>query len=82
MNYTIEELTEAKRQIDSTLNKLRKVIITLESKENSKRYQSQITLAKRRVIAFEIANDLIEQAMNQEWIFIEVVGFIENQEGN
>ncbi len=66
MNYTIEELTEAKRQIDSTLNKLRKVIITLESKENSKRYQSQITLAKRRVIAFEIANDLIEQAMNQE----------------
>lgn len=66
MNYTREELTEAKRQIDSTLNKLRKVIITLESKENSKRYQSQITLAKRRVIAFEIANDLIEQAMNQE----------------
>lgn len=66
MNYTIEELTEAKRQIDSTLNKLRKVIITLESKENPKRYQSQITLAKRRVIAFEIANDLIEQAMNQE----------------
>ena len=66
MNYTIEELTEAKRQIDSTLNKLRKVIIALESKENSKRYQSQITLAKRRVIAFEIANDLIEQAMNQE----------------
>ena len=66
MNYTIEELTEAKRQIDSTLNKLRKVIITLESKENSKRYQSQITLAKRRVIAFEIANDLIEEAMNQE----------------
>ena len=66
MNYTIEELTEAKRQIDSTLNKLRKVIITLESKENSKRYQSQITLAKRRVIAFETANDLIEQAMNQE----------------
>ena len=66
MNYTIEELTEAKRQIDSTLNKLRKVIITLESKENPKRYQSQITLAKRRVIAFETANDLIEQAMNQE----------------
>lgn len=66
MKYTREELTEAKRQIDSTLNKLRKVIITLESKENSKRYQSQITLAKRRVIAFEIANDLIEQAMNQE----------------
>lgn len=66
MNYTREELTEAKRQIDSTLNKLRKVIITLESKEDPKRYQSQITLEKRRVAAFEIANDLIEQAMNQE----------------
>lgn len=66
MNYTREELTEAKRQIDSTLNKLRKVIITFEGKEDPKRYQSQITLAKRRVTAFEIANDLIEQAMNQE----------------
>lgn len=67
MKYMIEELTEAKRQIDSTLNKLRKVIITLEGKENSKRYQAQITLVKRRVTAFEIANDLIEEAMNQEY---------------
>lgn len=66
MNYTREELTEVKRQIDSTLNKLRKVIITLESKENPKRYQSKITLAKCRVITFQIANDLFEQAMNQE----------------
>lgn len=67
MKYAIEELTEVKRQIDSTLNKLRKVIITLEGKENSKRYQAQITLVKRRVTAFEIANDLIEEAMNQEY---------------
>lgn len=66
MGYTMEELTEAKRQIDSTLNKLRKVIITLEGKENPKRYQSQITLAKRRVAAFEIATALIEEKMNEE----------------
>lgn len=66
MEYTMEELMEAKRQIDSTLHKLRKTIITLESKENPQRYKSQITLAKRRVIAFEIATDLIEQQINKE----------------
>lgn len=56
MNYTKEDLLEAKRQIDSTLHKLRETIKTFESKENSERYKSQITLAKRRVKAFEIAN--------------------------
>ena len=60
MEYTKEDLIEAKRQIDSTLHKLRETIITLESKENSERYKSQITLAKRRVRAFEIANHFIE----------------------
>ena len=59
MKYSKEELTEAKRQIDSTLHKLRETIKTFENKENPQRYKSQITLAKRRVIAFEIANDLI-----------------------
>ena len=54
MEYTKEDLIEAKRQIDSTLHKLR------ETKENSERYKSQITLAKRRVRAFEIANHFIE----------------------
>ncbi len=61
MEYTKEDLMEAKRQIDSTLHKLRETIKTLESKENSERYKSQITLAKRRVRAFEIANYFIEK---------------------
>ena len=60
MEYTKEDLIEAKRQIDSTLHNLRETIITFESKENSERYKSQITLAKRRVRAFEIANHFIE----------------------
>ena len=60
MEYTKEGLIEAKRQIDSTLHKLREVIKTFEAKENPQRYQSQITLARRRVQAFEIANYFIE----------------------
>ena len=60
MKYAKEELLEAKRQIDSTLHKLREAIKTLEAKENPERYKSQITLAKRRVKAFEIANYFIE----------------------
>lgn len=60
MEYTKEDLVEAKRQIDSTLHKLRETIKTFESEENSERYKSQITLAKRRVRAFEIANHFIE----------------------
>lgn len=63
MEYSKEDLIEAKRQIDSTLHKLRETIKTFESKENSERYKSQITLAKRRVRAFEIANHLIENEM-------------------
>ena len=63
MEYTQEDLIEAKRQIDSTLNKLRETIKTFESKENSERYKSQITLAKRRVRAFEIANHFIENEL-------------------
>ena len=60
MKYTIDELTAAKRQIDSTLHKLRETVKTFESKDNSERYKSQITLAKRRIKAFEIANYAIE----------------------
>jgi len=60
MEYTKEELVEAKRQIDSTLHKLRETIKTFEAKENAGRYKSQITLAKRRVKAFEIAKHFIE----------------------
>ena len=60
MNFTENDLREAKRQIDSTLHKLRETVKTFETKENVQRYKSQITLAKRRIKAFEIANALIE----------------------
>lgn len=40
MKYTIDELTAAKRQIDSTLHKLRETVKTFESKDNSERYKS------------------------------------------
>ncbi len=60
MEYIKEELIEAKRQIDSTLHKLRETVKTLEAKANPERYKSQITLAQRRVKAFEIANYFIE----------------------
>ena len=63
MEYTKEELLEAKRQIDSTLHKLRATILTLQGKENPARYKSQITLAQRRVKAFEIAVALIEKEL-------------------
>lgn len=65
MEYSKEELTEAKRQIDSTLHKLRETIKTFESKEDPKRYKSQITLAKRRLTAFEIANTFIEAELSK-----------------
>ncbi len=61
MEIKISDLVEAKRQIDSTLNKLRETVKTLEAKENPNRYKSQITLAKRRIEAFEISVFLIER---------------------
>ena len=63
MAYTKEELTEASRQIESTLHKLRETLKTLETKENPSRYKSQITLAKRRIEAFTIADALIEREL-------------------
>lgn len=66
MEYSIEELLESKRQIDSTLHKLRETVKTFEAKENVTRYKSQITLATRRIKAFEIANELIEREIAKE----------------
>lgn len=60
MTYSEKELLEAKRQIDSTLHKLRETVKTLEGKENPARCRAQITLAKRRIQAFAIAVSLIE----------------------
>ena len=66
MDYSKEELLEAKRQIDSTLHKLRETVKTLEGKENPARYKSQITLANRRIQAFTIAVSLIERELEQQ----------------
>lgn len=63
MDYTKEELMEAKRQIDSTVHKLREVVKTFEAKENAERYKAQITLAKRRVAAFTLAGELVEREL-------------------
>ncbi|MBO1680590.1 hypothetical protein [Bittarella massiliensis (ex Durand et al. 2017)] len=50
MDFSREELTEAKRQIESTLHKLRETVKTLTAKEHPERYRSQLTLATRRVL--------------------------------
>lgn len=63
MDYNQEELLEAKRQINSTIHKLKETIKSLEAKENVHRYKSQITLAKRRIVAFEISVTLIEKEL-------------------
>ena len=61
MKYDNECLIQAKFQIDSTINKLQKTLKTLEGKGEPQRYKSQITLAKRRIQAFEIASQLIDK---------------------
>ena len=58
MTVSKEELLEAKRQIESTLHKLRQTVRTLEGKETPSRYKSQITLARRRIQAFGKASYL------------------------
>ncbi len=63
MDYTKEELWEAKRQLDSLLHKLRGVVKTLEAKEDPNRYKAQITLAQRRIQALELSNGLINKAL-------------------
>lgn len=61
--YEQTALIEAKRQIDSTVHKLRETVKTLEGKDNPTRYKSQITLARRRIDAFTLAVELIEQQL-------------------
>ena len=64
MNELLDELLEAKRQIDSTTHKLIETKKTLETKETVKRYVSQITLADRRIKAFSLASKLIEEKID------------------
>lgn len=59
-SYDVDELAEAARQIESITHKIEATLATLESKDDPKRYRPQITLAKRRLRAFEIASRLIE----------------------
>lgn len=66
MDYTREELTEARRQIASTVHKLNEVVKTLGSKPGPARYKAQITLAKRRVAAFTLALELVEERLTGE----------------
>lgn len=61
MEITRTNLVEAKRQLDSTIHKLKETVKTLEGKENPNRYKSQITLARRRIDAFELSVYLIER---------------------
>jgi len=63
MEFSRDDLIEAKRQIDSTVHKLRETLKTLQAKDQPERYKSQITLAARRMKAFEIANALIEDKL-------------------
>ncbi len=62
--YTTEELTEARRQLASVLHKTQEVVKTLQAKENPDRYKSQITLALRRIVAFELSIALIDERLN------------------
>ncbi|MBN3555787.1 hypothetical protein JYA63_16030 [Fictibacillus nanhaiensis] len=61
MEITRTNLVEAKRQLDSTIHKLKETVKTLKGKENPNRYKSQITLAQRRIEAFELSVFLIER---------------------
>ena len=66
MEHTKDDLAEARRQIASTLHKLRETVETLQAKEHPERYKSQITLARRRVESFTIANELIGRELAGE----------------
>ena len=63
MEFTKEELTEARRQIASTIHKLRETVKTLEGKERPERYKAHNTLGARRIKAFESAVSLIAEAL-------------------
>ena len=66
MQYTEEELREARRQIESTLHKVRETLATLEAKPNADRLKPQITLARRRIAAFSIAVELIDERLAEK----------------
>ena len=65
MERTRDELVEAKRQIDSTVHKLRKAAESLRNRGEPRRFRSQITLAERRIRAFELASGLIGEELEK-----------------
>ena len=65
IDYSKEQLTEARRQIDSTVHKLRQTVLTLEAKDDPARYKSQLTLARRRIEAFGLAGELIGRELDK-----------------
>ena len=66
MEYSKEELLEARRQIASTVHKLKEVVKTLEAKPDPVRYRSQLPLARRRIAAFTLAAELVEERLTGE----------------
>ena len=64
MDDSKTELEEAQRQLKSLLHKLRETVRTLEGKERPERLRSQITLARRRIRALEIALALIRRELD------------------
>ena len=66
MDHSKEELTEALRQIDSTIRKLNAVIRNLEAKDDPRRFRSQLTLAERRIKAFSLASELIARELENK----------------
>lgn len=56
--YTAEELSEARRSIDSTLHKCEKALLKLTPDK------SQHTLTARRIKAFQVALALIDRELN------------------
>jgi len=65
MEFSKDDLLEARRQIESTLHKLRGAAASLQAKERPERYRSQVTLALRRIRAFEVADRLIENELSR-----------------
>ena len=66
MQHSDEELREAKRQIESTLHKMRETLATLGAKPNAERLKSQISLTSRRIGAVAIAVELIDEKLAEK----------------
>lgn len=60
-----EDYLEAKKQLLSLHHKVSKSLETLQSKEDLQRHASQITLAKRRLKAFELSIELIDKELER-----------------